>query len=88
VKVPFDFQEVALPIAGLFAAMLLFFFVVYLVNLCASGSFRTKTSALLQDLRWNAFIRFGLIFFLPLQLSCFKFFHEMDWSDFSNDDLI
>jgi len=75
VEVPFEFYEALIPICGLFLLMLAFF------TCLLPCRQHDKVSAVLKEFNANALIRFGLIFYLPLQIACLKAFQELSFTD-------
>lgn len=67
VKIPFDFIETVAPILALFGLMIIFFIVMKLVSKRTDNKTISEIALLLK---FNAVIRFGLIFYLPLQIAC------------------
>ena len=47
-----------------------------------------KVSAVLKEFNANALIRFGLIFYLPLQIACLKAFQELSFTDSQIEEAI
>jgi len=63
VTIPFNFVETIAPILAIFVLLVLFFGVIHLLN----KRFNNKGLAKIAELlKYNALIRFGLIFYLPL----------------------
>lgn len=82
VEVPFEFYEALIPICGLFVLMLAFF------TCLLPCRQHEKVAVVLKEFNANALIRFGLIFYLPLQIACLKAFQELSFTDSQIEEAI
>ena len=81
VAIPFDFWELFSPVLFLFCGMVCFFMLMFVINnFVSKPSKKEKLEKLLQELKWNAVIRFVLIFYLPLMYISIRAFKEADLS--------
>jgi len=78
VDVPFDFYEAVIPSFIIFCLMVLFFVVMGMVSKATQIK---KVTAVMEDFKFNSFVRFGLIFYLPLQIACIKAFKGITFED-------
>jgi len=78
VAVPFDFYEAVIPTFILFVLMMIFFGIVAVLKKVVG---HPKLEPIMEDFKWNSFVRFALIFYLPLQIACIGTFKDITFAD-------